>query len=101
MDVDVKRERSQSEIPNLSMVDGDEPLTELEAGELPMKEEDDEEDMLHALENAIQTAEEHEGKIKQEDKDDDEPLAVYCVSLGSLNRGTFFVHAVARELEAR
>ena len=40
--------------------------------------------------------------VKQEDKDDDEPLAVYCVSLGSLNRGMFFlVHAVvARKLEA-
>ncbi|KAI0772976.1 1-phosphatidylinositol-4,5-bisphosphate phosphodiesterase 1 [Trametes elegans] len=25
--------------------------------------------------------------VKQEDKDDDEPLAVYCVSLGSLNHG--------------
>ncbi|TCD60361.1 Phospholipase C [Steccherinum ochraceum] len=25
--------------------------------------------------------------VKQEDKDDDEPLAVYCVSLGSLNLG--------------
>ena len=25
--------------------------------------------------------------IKQEDKDDNEPLAVYCMSLGSLNLG--------------
>ena len=41
--------------------------------------------------------------VKQEDKDDDEPLAVYCVSLGSLNRGMFFlVHAVvARENRRR
>lgn len=27
--------------------------------------------------------------VKQEDKDDDEPLAVYCVSLGSLNLGEY------------
>lgn len=26
--------------------------------------------------------------VKQEDKEDDEPLAVYCSSLGSLNMGT-------------
>ena len=26
--------------------------------------------------------------VKQEDKEDDEPLAVYCASLGSLNYGT-------------
>lgn len=25
--------------------------------------------------------------VRQEDKDDDEPLAVYCASLGSLNSG--------------
>lgn len=28
--------------------------------------------------------------VKQEDKEDDEPLAVYCSSLGSLNLGTLF-----------
>ena len=27
--------------------------------------------------------------VRQEDKDDDEPLAVYCASLGSLNLGMY------------
>lgn len=29
--------------------------------------------------------------VKQEDKDDDEPLALYCTSLASLNLGEYFV----------
>jgi U4/U6.U5 tri-snRNP-associated protein 1 len=44
-------------------------MEELEAGELPVKEEEDEEAMLHALEQAISTAEAVDAKVKQEEVD--------------------------------
>ncbi len=47
------------------MGDADEAVEELEAGELAGEEEDDEE-MLHALQDAINIAEAQEGKVKKE-----------------------------------
>jgi len=54
--------REREDVP---MGDADEAVEELEAGELAGEEEDDEE-MLHALQDAINIAEAQEGKVKKE-----------------------------------
>ena len=65
------KERSPLPPPQLAREDvemsrPDEAIEELEAGELSMKDEEDDEEMLHALQNAIDAAEAHEAKVKAE-----------------------------------
>lgn len=66
MDV-VAKDESPEPLQDYTMNGEDATIEELEAGELLMKEEEDEEAMLHALEGAIRTAEADAARIKQEE----------------------------------
>ncbi|OCH94381.1 SART-1 protein [Obba rivulosa] len=72
--------RARSMSRDVEMKDGDEVVDELEAGEVPVKEEENEEEMLNALENAIKEAEEEEQKQAALNGD---------VSIGTLNEQNF------------
>ena len=62
--------KSATPQPQDVQMDGtEEAITELEAGEVPMKEEEDDEAILHALEGAIKSAEAAEATVKDEDED--------------------------------